>query len=107
MKAVIGLVSGSLLLLSGLRSLGLDSLGSLLVSVFLGLLEGGSLGGGVWVQSIHECLVLQRILSGLVVDSDGVSDVSEFGLNLIGVDDSREIGTGHLWSGKSISRFLC
>ena len=53
----------------------------------------GSLGVGV--ESLHHGSVLERVLLGLVVGSDGSSNFAEFGLNLIGVDDSGEIGAVH------------
>ena len=97
------LVSEYLSCLSGLGSLSLNSISSLLVSLLLELLESGSLGLGVWVQSVHEGFVGQWVLSGLVVDSNGVSDISKFSLNLVRIDDSGKISTGHLSSWESVS----
>lgn len=59
-----------------------------------GLLLGGTGSLGVGVKLLHDGSVLERVLLGLVVGTDGGSHVSELGLNGIGVDDSGKVSTG-------------
>jgi hypothetical protein len=97
-----GLAGGSLCLLLT------SSLGSLLdkgssAGLFAGL-ESGSLGSteslGSRVESLHESLVLERVLLALrcLLSADLLH--AEFGLDLVRVDDSSEIGAGHHVSSK-------
>jgi len=94
---------GSLLSLGLLGLEGL-SLGSL--SLLLGLGEDLSLLLGEWVEFGHHSLVGQWVLLGLIVDFDGGSHFSLFGLNLIGVDDSGKISAGHNVSVELVSGLL-
>ena len=104
-----GLVGGSSLslglsLVLGLLSLEGLSLGGL--SLLLGLGEELCLLLGEWVKLVHHGLVGQWVLLGLVVGSDGGLDISQLGLNLIGVDDSSKISAGHNVSVELVSRLL-
>jgi len=82
-------------------TLGTASLASLVLegglTVNLSLLGGnnlvsaGSLAEGV--KLLHHVAVLERVLLGLVVETDGSLDGAELGLNLVRVDDSGEVGT--------------
>lgn len=82
-------------------SLGTASLGSLVLegglAVDLSLLGGNDLvgAGGLaeGVQLLHHVAVLERVLLGLVVETDGGLDSAELGLNLVRVDDPGEVGT--------------
>jgi hypothetical protein len=87
--------SDSSLLSTGLGSLALEgsSSVSLALSIELGSLL--SLDLGVGVKSLHENSVLEGILVVLIVNADGSSDLTELGLNLVGVDDSGQIGASH------------
>lgn len=105
-KAGFSGVSGLLGLLSVLGSLGLDNGGSLGLSILVLLGEDLSLLGGEWVKLLHHDLVVKWVLLGLVVESLVDSLSSELGLNLIGVDDSSKIGTGHEWSVDGVSGLL-
>lgn len=105
-EGVVSLLSGASFLLSSLGSLGLEGGGSLGVSVSLGLL--GKLGSllEVWVKSLHLDLVLEWVWLGLEVDSSDGLLGSQFGLNLVGVDDSSEVSAGHHVSVEVISALL-
>lgn len=95
LETVESLGSGVLGSMTSLGSLGLDEGSSLGVSISFSL--GNNLLGlsSVWVESVHDGGVLEWVLLGLIVGSDGSSDVSELRLDLIGVDDSGKISTGH------------
>lgn len=80
---------------SDLGSLFLDNLGAVGNSGNDGLGIRGSLGLEVRVELLHHSLVLKRVSLGLVVEfviGSVDSDSSEFGLNLIGVDNTGKIG---------------
>jgi len=62
---------------SSLGSLGLKGSSSGGVSLGFSLVEDLSLLGGEWVKSLHHSFVGEWVLLGLVVDSDGSSDLSE------------------------------
>lgn len=87
--------SGSSLLSAGLRSLVLEGSSSVLLALGIKLGSLLSLDLAVGVKSLHESSVLERILVVLIVSADGSSDLTELGLNLIGVDDSSQIGASH------------
>lgn len=110
LKSILESVEGGGSLdLSSLLGLGLLGLeGLLLGSLSLGLSLGKnfSLLLGEWVQFVHHGLVGQWVLLGLVVESDRGGDISQFRLNLIGVDDSGKIGTGHNVSVELVSGLL-
>lgn len=106
LESLVLLGSSSLLGSSGLGSLGLDGSSSGVVSLGLSLLvELGSLGSE-WVQSVHDGLVVEWVLLGLVMNSHGSSNFSKLGLNLVGVDDSGEISAGHEISVEGVSGLL-
>jgi len=91
---------------SSLGSLSLEGSSSGVVSLGLSLLvEGGGLNSE-WVESVHDGLVGEWVLLGLVVDSDGSSNFSQLRLNLIGVDDSGEVSAGHDVSVEGVSGLL-
>ena len=103
---VEGVESGGSLLLSS--SLGLGSLGfegSLSGGVSLGFSGGDelSLFGSEWVESVSDGSVGKWVLLGLIVNSDVSSGFSKFGLNLIGVDNSADIGAAHDGSVESVT----
>jgi len=98
--------SGNLGGSSGLGSSGLKGGSSGGMSLSLSLGEDLSLLSGEWVESVHHGGVGEWVLLGLVVDSDGSSNLSKLGLNLIGVDDSGKIGAGHDWSVHGVSGLL-
>ena len=106
LELVVGGGSLGLLLSSSLGSLLLEGGGLLGLSLLEGLLEESGLSFGPWVELLHLGFVGQWVLLGLVVDSDGGGLGSEFGLNLVRVDDSGEIGAGHHWSVEGPSGFL-
>jgi len=84
-----------LLLSSNLGSLLLEDGGTVGDSGGNSLNFGGSLGLGVRVELLHHSLVLKRVSLGLVVEfvvGDVNSNSTELGLNLIGVDNTGEIG---------------
>lgn len=105
-KGVVSLLSGVSFLLSSLGSLGLEGSSSLGVSVSLSLL--GKLGSllEVWVESLHLDLVLEWVWLGLEVDSSNSLLSSQFGLNLVRVNDSSEVSAGHHVSVEVISALL-
>lgn len=76
------------------------------MSLSLSLLIELSSLGSEWVKSVHDGLVGEWVLLSLVMNSDGGSNFSELGLNLVGVDDSGEIGTSHEVSVQGISSLL-
>jgi len=61
---------------------------------------------GEWVELVHDSFVLEWVLLGLVVSSNVLSNISQFGLNLIRVDDSSNISASHNGSVEGESRFL-
>jgi hypothetical protein len=61
---------------------------------------------GEWVESVHNGLVGKWVLLSLVVDSDGSSNFSKLGLNLIGVNDSSNISASHNMSVEVVSLLL-
>lgn len=98
--------SGLLLSLSGLGSGVLNSGSSGSDSSFLGSGLGGNGSIGVGVHSLHHVSVVEGVLLGLIVSSDGSSDGTELGLNLIRVDDSGEVSAFHGGTVKSVSSLL-
>jgi len=96
----------SLLSLSSLGSGVLDSGSSGGNSSFLG--SGLSLNSGVsvGVKSLHHVSVVEGVLLGLVVSSDGSLDGTEFSLNLIRVDNSGEVSALHGGTVESVSSLL-
>lgn len=119
-EVLSGLIGGSKTTLKSIVSLGSLGLGSLTSLRSLGLKVLGSVGSsfnfslgvdlvhllGEWVKSEHHSLVGEWVLLGLIVNSDGNSLGSELGLNLIGVDDSGQVGAGHEGSVHGVSRLL-
>jgi len=99
-------ISGCLLLLSSFRFLGLESGNSLGLSFFLELSNNFSMLLGEWIESLHDGLVGQWVLLVLVVSSNALSNLSQLGLNLIGVNDSGDISAVHHWSIQSVSLLL-
>lgn len=98
--------AGSLLLASGLGSLVLESgsAGGSSGLDSLGLSSAESLGS--WVESLHHGAVLEWVLLLLVVSADGGSDLSELALDLVGVDNSGEVGAVHHVSAELESTLL-
>jgi len=105
-KSVESVLSDDLLGLSGLGAGVLDGGGSGNLAGFLVLgLEGhGSVGVGV--ESLHHVSVLEGVLLGLIVSSNGSLDGTELGLNLIRVDNSSEIGALHGGTVEVVSSLL-
>lgn len=91
--AVEDLASEVVGLLGGLAIL-LEVGGSHLSSLSLLLLLGGASDLVEGVESVHEGAVLKRVLLGDVLDVGGL-DLSELGLDLVGVDDSGEVSAVH------------
>jgi len=87
--------SGVSLLSANLGSLALEGSSSVLLALGIDSDSLISLGLGVGVKSLHKNSVLEGILVVLIVNADGSSDFTELGLNLIGVDDSGQIGASH------------
>jgi len=87
--------SGSSLLSASLGSLALEGSSSVLLALSIGLNSLLSLDLGVWVESLHKSSVLEGILVVLIVKAGEGSDLTELGLDLVGVDDSGQIGAGH------------
>jgi hypothetical protein len=106
LESLPSLGSSGLSLSSSLGSLGLESGSSLSGSLLLLFGDELSLFLSEWVELVHQSLVLKRILLGLVVDSDVLSNFSQLGLNLVRVDDSCDISTSHNWSVQGESGFL-
>jgi len=100
------LVSGSLGILLVLGLLGLEGGGSLGLSVLLLLGEDLGLLLGERIELVHNGFVVKRVLLGLVVDSDVLSDFSELGLDLVGVDDSSDVSASHHGSVELVSGLL-
>ena len=92
--AVKDLSAGSLSLLDGLAIL-LDISKSLLVSLLLLLLLVSTSNLIEGVESVHEGVVVKRVLLGAVVDSRRGSGSTELSLNLVRVDDSGEVSAVH------------
>lgn len=94
---MIGLLGGLAIFLD----VSLSCLGSFLLLLLLigasNLVEG--------VESVHEGMIVERVLLGDVLD-DGSLNLAELGLNLVRVDDSSEISDGHLASVELISTLL-
>lgn len=88
LKSVVLLGSGSLLSSSSLGSLGLDGSSSSGMSIRFSLLVQSRSLLSEWVKSVHDSSVLEWVLLGLIVGSDGSSNLSELRLDLVGVDDS-------------------
>jgi hypothetical protein len=99
-------VAGDLVLAARLGPLGLE--GSLAGNDagLGGLLLGGALSLVGRVESLHKSVVLEGVLLLFVVENDVGLDLSELGLNLIGVDDSGEVSDVHAASGELISTLL-
>lgn len=91
-------------LLVGLAVL-LDVGGSHLSSLSLLLLLGGASDLVEGVKSVHEGAVLKRVLLGDVLDL-GSLDLSELGLDLVGVDDSGEVSAVHHVSVEDVATLL-
>ena len=99
-------VAGELVLTARLGSLGLEGslagsnagLGSLLLGSTLSLVSR--------VESLHKSVVLEGVLLLPVVENDVGLDLSELGLDLVGVDDSGEVSDVHAASGELISTLL-
>jgi len=91
------LANGSLGLLgaASLGSLLLESGGTCGLASSNSLLLGSASGLGVRVEDLHESLVLEGVLLALgrLVSVDTLH--AELGLDLVGVDDSGEVGAGH------------
>lgn len=105
LEGVEGNSSGSLGLSGGLSG-SLGSGGSVLVSLLLSLLFGGSSDGVVGVKFVHETLVLEGVLLLLVVENLVGSDLSELGLDLVAVDDSSEVSAVHDVSVEDVAALL-
>lgn len=97
------------LLLDLVESSGSDS-AELSVLLDGALDTGGGLdlseGSGSGVKSLHHGSVLKRVSLGLVVGTDGGADLTELGLNLVGVDNSSEVSAGHEVSLESVAGLL-
>lgn len=106
LKVLVDGGSSSLGLLSGLRSLGLEGSGFLGLSILLELGEDLSSLLSEWVELLHHSLVGKWVLLVLIVGSNAGSNFSKLGLNLIGVDDSADIGAAHDGSVESITLLL-
>lgn len=106
LEGVEGLGSSSLGLSLGLGFLGLESGSSGGVSLGFLVSKELSLLGSEWIESVSDGGVVEWVLSSFVVGSHVSSDVSEFGLDLVRVDDSRKIGTSHDISVEVVSVFL-
>ena len=106
LKVLVDGGSSSLGLLSGLRSLGLEGSGFLGLSILLELGEDLSSLLSEWVELLHHSLVGKWVLLVLIVGSNAGSNFSKLGLNLIGVDDSADIGAAHDGSVESVTLLL-
>lgn len=94
LKGVVFLVSGNLVLLASLP-LGFDGSGSSLVSILFSLLDDGNSLLLEWVESVHQSSVGEWVSVGLVVSSSGAFLFSQLGLDLVGVDNSRQVSASH------------
>ena len=94
---MIGLLGGLAIFLD----VSLSCLGSFLLLLLLigasNLVEG--------VESVHEGMIVERVLLGDVLD-DGSLNLAELGLNLVRVDDSSEISAVHHVSVEDIATLL-
>lgn len=107
LESIVSFGSGGERCLFGLGFIALlDSSLSLGVSISLLLGEKYFLLGSKWVESVSNGGISEWVLLGLIVRSDVNSWLSKLGLNLIGVDDSSKISTGHDGSVKVISALL-
>jgi hypothetical protein len=98
--------ANSLLLAASFGVFGLE-LGEAVLLGDLNSLLGGLAGNlGVGVDSLHEGLVLQGVLSGGSLLDGVLLNVVKLGLNLVRVDDSGEIGAGHHASVKMVASLL-
>jgi len=61
---------------------------------------------GIWVQFEQSGVVLEWVLLLVGVLEGGLFGVSDDGLDLIGVDDSGQIGVAHAGSVEGVSGFL-
>lgn len=102
----VELLSSLELRLLGCLSVGLDVGLSLFVGLFLLLELSGLSGGFIGVELLHESLVLEGVSLGLVVENGVGSHLSQLRLNLITVDDSGEISTGHDVSVEDVATLL-
>ena len=95
------LMIGLLGSLAVLLDVSLSCLGSFLLLLLLigasNLVEG--------VESVHEGMIVERVLLGDVLD-DGSLNLAELGLNLVRVDDSSEISAVHHVSVEDIATLL-
>jgi hypothetical protein len=107
LEGVEGLVSETLgLVATGLSSLGSEELLAVGVSLLGGLLDKLVGLGSEGVESTHKSLVGERVLLVLAVSADVVLDVSEDGLDRVGVDDSGDISALHDGSVDSVTLLL-
>ena len=94
---MIGLLGGLAIFLD----VSLSCLGSFLLLLLLvgasNLVEG--------IESVHEGMIVERVLLGDVLD-DGSLNLAELGLNLVRVDDSSEISAVHHISVEDIATLL-
>ena len=95
-----------LLLAADLASLLLDELGASSLAGLVGLGLQSSLGLAVGVKSLHHLLVLERVLLGLVVLTDGSADLAERVLDLVGVDDTGQVSASHHVAVEAVSTLL-
>ena len=105
-ESVVTLGADSLLLLASLGSLLLESGGAGSLASLDSLLFGSASGLGVRVESLHESLVLKRVLLALGGDVGVDALHAELGLDLVGVDDSGEVSAGHHVSAELESTLL-
>jgi len=91
----LSLGADSLLLAASLGSLGLDGGSAGGLADGKALLLGGFEGLGSGVNSLHSSLVGKRVLLASGGDFEVLALNTELGLDLIGVDDSGEVGAGH------------
>ena len=105
-KGVESVGSGLLLSLSSLGSAVLDSGSSGGNSGLLGSGLSGNGSLGVGVHSLHHGSVVEGVLLGLIVSSDGSLNGTELGLNLIRVNNSGEVSAFHGGTVESVSSLL-
>lgn len=87
-------------------SSGFEGLFSVFGGVFLSFSGNLLLDFGIWVQFEQSGVVLEWVLLLVGVLEGGLSGVSDDGLDLIGVDDSGQIGVAHAGSVEGVSGFL-